>query len=357
MKPPKPRIIKPRLVWRYARGKWEPYHRVTFTEGGKRKAREIRLDWKGDPQELDRLYWLAQSGQHKVQAKPARFTWRECIIAWRKDATVQQRLAAGTKVSYRRPMDALIERNGDKDMRHTTRQAVRAALGKLAETPKKASSYAQTISLLWNYARRELDWPLGENPASGLAKHKSKPREPWPDWMVKALDAAPARVRTAARVILGTGQRPSAAIHMRRDAFQGDWMTVTDEKGGKEMTVFCPPSLRAFVASLPVAGAHLIPKNLTEPQSYFAIEADFRKWREGLGEKAAPYSLHGLRKLAIVQLAEAGCSDAEIMAVTGQSAVMVAYYRAQASKRHLSRQAQNRREQNVDGTGKSERDV
>ena len=66
-------------------------------------------------------------------------------------------------------------------------------------------------------------------------------------------------------------------------------------------------------------------------------------WRL-IGGKAKAYSLHGLRKLAIVQLAEAGASDAEIMAVTGQSAVMVAYYRSQANKRHLSRQAQNRRE-------------
>ena len=45
-----------------------------------------------------------------------------------------------------------------------------------------------------------------------------------------------------------------------------------------------------------------------------------------------------------MQLAEAGASDAEIQAVTGQNAMTVAYYRSQANKRHLSRVAQNRRE-------------
>ena len=345
MKPPRPRIVKPRLVWRLIGGNWTPFHRVTWTEGAKRKAREIKLDWKGDPRELDRLYWLAQAGQHKRQEKPARYTWKDCIIAWRKDLTIQRGLATSTKSSYRPPMDAIMEKNGAKDMRQTRREHVRAALGKLADTPKKASRYAQTISLLWNYAQKELDWPLGENPAKGLAKHKpERPYEPWPEWMVKALDTAPERVRTAARLILGTGQRPGAAITMRRDAFDGEWMTVRDEKGDKDMVVYCPASLRQYVDSLPIGGAHVLPKNLTEPQGYYAIESAFRKWRDTLGDKAKAYSLHGLRKLAIVQLAEAGASDAEIQAVTGQSAAVVAYYRSQANKRHLSRVAQGRRE-------------
>lgn len=346
MKPPRPRITKPRLQWRWVRGSWQAFHRTTWTDGDKRQSREIKLDWKGDPQELDRLYWQAQSGQHiKQEVKPARYTWRQCILAWRKDATIQRNLADSTKDSYRPPMDVIMSKNGSKDMRLTTRQAVRAALGKLTDTPKKASRYAQTISLLWNYARRELDWPLGDNPASGLAKHKpERPYDPWPEWMVKALDTAPERVRTAAKLILGTGQRPTAAITMRRDQFDGEWMQVIDEKGDQRLTVYCPASLRQYLDSLPTKGAHVLAKNLTEPQGYDAIAAAFAKWRDGLGDRAKHYSLHGLRKLAIVQLAEAGASDAEIQAVTGQSAVVVAYYRSQANKRHLSRVAQNRRE-------------
>ena len=86
----------------------------------------------------------------------------------------------------------------------------------------------------------------------------------------------------------------------------------------------------------------MLAKNLTEPLGYDAVEKAFRTWRDGLGEKAAPYSLHGLRKLAIVRLAEAGASDAEIQAVTNQSAEMVAFYRAKANRRALSRAAQER---------------
>ncbi len=79
------------------------------------------------------------------------------------------------------------------------------------------------------------------------------------------------------------------------------------------------------------------------------MEKQFRKWRETLGDAALPYSMHGLRKLAIIQLAEAGCSDAEIQAVTGQTAAMVAFYRQMASRLKLSKSAQNRRDQNKNG--------
>lgn len=344
MKPPKPRITKPRLVWRWTRGKWVPRHRVTWTEGGKQRSREVRLNWKGDSRELERLYWEVQSGTHEAQRQKERYSWQVCIEAWRSDTTVQGGIAASTKAQYRRVMDAIMDKNSGKDMRKTTRQAVKLALAKLGDTPRKASRYAQTISLLWNYAARELDWPLGPNPAAGLGAHKpAKPYEAWPAWMLKALDDAPEAVRIAANLIRYTGQRPNAAITMRRDQIEGDWMEVHDEKGKQTLDVYCPAPLRAFVADVPQRGAHFIPRNLTQPVGYDAVEKAFRRWRAGLGEKALPFTLHGLRKLAIIELAEAGASDAEIQAVTGQSAPIVAYYRSKASRRKLSKAAQERR--------------
>lgn len=345
MKPPKPRTQKPNLCWRWMRQAWVPFYRVTWTEDGVRKAKELKLDWKGDAQELDKLYWLARGGQHQAQAPAAQFTWRECIEAWRRDPLVQTKLAASTKKSYRLPMDQILEKNGGKDMRQTTRQAIRAALGKLADTPRKATRFAQTISLLWNYAANELDWDLGPNPARTLGHHvPQKEYEPWPDWMVQALPAAPPTVRIAAELIRGTGQRPAAAISMRRDQFRGELMEVTDEKGDERFTVYCPRALRAFLADLPPRGAHILPKNLTQPLGYSAVEKAFRIWRRSLGERARPYVLHGLRKLAIVELAEAGASDAQIQAVTNQSAEMVAYYRKRASRFALSKAAHGRTE-------------
>lgn len=160
---------------------------------------------------------------------------------------------------------------------------------------------------------------------------------------MKGLSEAPPDVQTVAQLILGTGQRPNAAITMRRDQFSGEWMTVIDEKGNQHLEVYCPPDLQGYLAAMPKRGAHMLASTLREPKGYNSLEKRFRAWRSTLGDSAKPYVLHGLRKLAIVRLAEAGCDDAQIKAVTGRSAETVAYYRKQASRKILSRQAQEKR--------------
>lgn len=345
-RPPKPRITKPRLVWvwRPATGIWEPQHRTTWTENGKQRARSVKLDWRGDAQELDRLYWACEAGRHERQIKPSRYTWAELIAAWRGDPRVQGKLAHSTKRSYARPMERLLEKNAGKDVRKTTRQALRQIHDAMAGTPREADRMLQTVSLLWNYGKEQLDWPLGDNPTAGI-QHYGRQREfePWPEWMVERLADAPPNVRAAAELILGTGQRPSAAIGMRFDQFRGEWMQLTDEKMGEVFEVYCPPRLRTFVEAWPRRGQHVLAKNITTPLGYSAVEAEFRAWRAGLGTKARRYSLHGLRKLSIIQLAETGATDAEIQAITNQSMETIAYYRRRANRRELSRSAQVRR--------------
>ena len=343
---------KPRLEWKTVRGEVKPRHRVSYTENGKRRERVITLDWGGDYQELDRLYWLCERGQHPEQLPKAPTTsWKSLVVAWRSDPIVQGSLGDSTKRSYRRHMDYLLEKNAHKDVRDTTRQHIRAIQQKLSSTPRKADHMVQTIRMLWNYARKELDWQVGDNPAAEIKLFgPSRELGAWPEWMVEQLPSAPEDVRIAAELILGTGQRPNAAIRMRHDQFNGEWMTVCDEKADAEHEVYCPVRLAAFVAELPKRGRHLLAKNLTEAKGYDAVEKQFRRWRNELGEAARSFSLHGLRKLAIVQLAEAGCGDAEIQAVTGQSAQMVAFYRAKADKKRLSKQAQTRRDQNGNRT-------
>ncbi|TNJ46817.1 tyrosine-type recombinase/integrase [Phaeobacter sp. B1627] len=142
-------------------------------------------------------------------------------------------------------------------------------------------------------------------------------------------------LRRLARVCVmrGTGQRPGPAVAMRFDQFSDHYMKVTDEKGGQSFEIYGPEFLREYVSSLPKKGAHLMARNLTQPLGYDAVQKKFAAWRKNLGDEARAFTLHGLRKLAIIELAEAGATDAEIQAVTGQSAEMVAYYRKKPAER------------------------
>ena len=348
MKPPKPRIAKPRLAWKWnqRRGEWVPHHRTTWVENGKQRERTILLDWGGDPKELDRLFWECERGGHERQKPaPSKYTWGVLVEKWRSDPRVQSKLAASTKVSYRREMDFFLNKNHGKDVRRTTRAGVRAIHEKLADTHRKADKVLAVIKLLWNYGKFQLDWPLGDNPAEKIEMYGPKSQYlPWPEWLVAKVPTAPVKVRTAVELILGTGQRPGAAINMRRDAFRGAWVEVMDEKSDEPFEIYCPTRLREFVEDLPRTGAYVLAKNLTQPLGYDSVVKDFREWRNNLGDEAKKYSLHGLRKLAIIQMAEAGCTDAEIQAVTNQSAETVTYYRKLASRKILSKNAAKRNE-------------
>jgi hypothetical protein len=353
-RPKKPRIQRERLKWVWPRNgsEWVPYHRLTWTDAsGKRKERNIKLDWEGDLQKLDVEYWAAEAGRHPAQQKPAKHTWAECIREWRGDARIQMKLSASTKKSYNREFEKILEKNANKPMSSTTKSAIRKKHNAMSATPRAADWMLQAVSILWNYAKNKLDWPLGDNPTNGVDKFGSQ-REflTWPDWMLDALANAPDEVRIAGELIRGTGQRPSASIKMLRSAFKGDWVTVTDEKGDETFDIYCPSRLKTLIESLEEGPRHVLAKSETAPLSYDAVEKSFRAWRDTLAELAKQhdddarrYSLHGLRKRACVELAEAGCSDAEIQAVTGQSLETVAKYRKEANQRAMSRTAQMRR--------------
>lgn len=333
------KVMKPYVQMKKSGGREVPHYRITWTQDGKRREKFIRLPEDMDSAEFDQAYWAIRSGSSPALAKPAKDTWRELVAAYRSH-TKFTRLALGTRRSYDRVLNEIVEKNGDKAVRSLTRAQVRAIHVKYSETPRKADWMVQVLSLLLNFAAKTLDWKV-ENVAEGIELHgKSREYEPWPEWMIEKLPDAPDDVQTVAELILGTGQRPNAAIMMRHDHFRGEWMDVLDEKTSTRIEVYSPEGLRAFLRARPKKGAFILARNLTEARGYDMVERAFRAWRKTLGAAAKPYTLHGLRKLAIVRLAEAGCTDAQIQAITNQSAEMVAYYRQRASRKRLSKDAQ-----------------
>ena len=321
---------KPNVSRKRSGGRWIYYYR--------KGEQYVRLPDNPDSPEFDDAYWAIRSGR----AQPVVKTTFAALVEDYKGSKYFKRLAPSTRASYSRYIDALNQINGEKDVRKFTRAGIEAIHKKHAATPRKADWYVQILSTLMKHAIR-LEWRT-DNPAATVDLYgKQREYEPWPAWMVERLSEAPQSVRTAAELMLGTGQRPNAAFDMTWDRFDGEWMVVLDEKQGATFEAYCPADLRAYLDQLPQTGRHVLAKNLTEPLGYDAVERAFRKWRSSLGDRAKKFTLHGLRKLAIIRLAEAGCSDAEIQAVTGQSAETVAYYRARASRRRLSRAAQEKR--------------
>lgn len=338
----------PYVTAKMVRGKRQFFYRITWLEGAKRRERYVRLPDDPDTPEFATAYWSIRSGK-ATPAKKARHTWRELVTAYRSSPRYRK-LAPGTRKSYDRTIERILDKNADKDATKTTRQQVRAVHEKYADEPRKADHYVQVVSLLCNFAIKALDWPM-TNPAEGIELYGAqKEFEPWPAWMQKAwvkacTDLGEHRALAAFYIGTGTGQRPGDLTTMAWDHFDGEFMSVTQDKGGARLMIYCPAKLQAFLGTLKREGRHIFAKNLVEPISYSQLEKDFRRVRAAIGDNALPYSMHGWRYVAAVELAEAGCSDAEIQSVTGHKALeMVQKYRQAAAQKALSKQAQQRRD-------------
>jgi len=345
----------PYVCRKSVRGKSRNFYRITWLENGKRRERYVPLPDDRDTPEFATAYWAIRSGKAAPEPK-ARYSWQNLITAYRSHRKYRA-LAPGTRRKYDPVIEAILEKNAAKDLRQVTRQQVRAVHQKYAETPRKADLYLQVVSLLYNFARKTLDWPV-ENPAEGIELYgPQKQHQPWPPWLqdawVKAcIDLNETRMLTAFWLGTGTGQRPGDLTAMEWDHFDGEYMKVVQDKTEARLTIWCPKRLRAHLSSLRRTGRYVLPKNLTQPLTYSQLEKDFRRVRAALGEKAAPYSMHGWRYVAAVELAEAGCSDAEIQSVTGHKALeMVQKYRRAAAQQALSKQAGQRRDRHRTNRG------
>ncbi|WP_282027091.1 tyrosine-type recombinase/integrase [Limimaricola cinnabarinus] len=330
-----------------SKGREYHYYRLVTKADGKRKDRYVRI--KADPgtAEYDSIYWAIRSGKH--EAAPSRTNFAALIDNYTRSRRFTK-LADRTRRSYRAILDEIREKNGARDVTKVTRSQVEAIHEKHAATPRKADWYVQVLSILFSHAVR-LEW-MKHNPAKGIELFGSQREfKLWPEWMQRAyVERAEGHALTAFYLAAGTGQRPGDLPRMEWAHFDGEYMEVEQEKRGNRLTIYCPKRLRDHLATLPRNGKFILAKSLHQSVGYNALEKAFRAVRDAIAEdvpEAKEYSLHGLRYVAAVELAEAGCSDAEIQSVTGhRTAAMVAKYRDKASRKKLSKAAQMRREQN-----------
>tara|TARA_R110002049_G_scaffold139561_1_gene300296 strand:+ start:402 stop:809 length:408 start_codon:yes stop_codon:yes gene_type:complete len=128
--------------------------------------------------------------------------------------------------------------------------------------------------------------------------------------------------------------------------FNGKYMAACQEKATAKLWVYCPKRLQAYFETPPRTGRHILARNMTQPLGKRAAQKAVEDVRAALG------LMHGENRLvprewrytAARLLAEAGCSNSEIQAVTGHKTLtMVHKYRAQANQRAASKWTQQRR--------------
>jgi integrase len=257
-------------------------------------------------------------------------------------------LKASTQAARRNILERFRADYGDLPVKGLTRVVLDQIMGAKANTPMAAN-------ILMKLLRYLLDLAVGQgiiaaNPAVGVKKYRSK-SDGWHTWteleITQYLLRHPISTQPglAMALMLYTGQRRSDAVRMgrqhmtqMRDGGAMYWyISVRQEKISTPLLIPMHPELLAAVQALPQNLTFL----LTERGAPFT-SAGFGNWfRDRCDEAGLKHcSAHGLRKAAATRLANIGCSNEQIKAITGHrsDAALAPYVRA-ADQRRLAQQA------------------
>lgn len=236
-------------------------------------------------------------------------------------------LAPKTKYEVSRRLAELLDKNSHLQLDSLTPELVREMQAKRADKPAMAN-----VSM--RYLRSFLNWCvkarlIADNPASGIDMYKTG------EWRAWTLDEC---ARFEAKWPTGTPQRrlyvllrfagqrvgdtARMTLHDRSDGF----ISVVQEKTKEKLEIFEHPDITAELDLLP---KNQIPFFLTTKGDVMSSEyaSKMLKAAARAAKLSEDCKAHGLRKRAATDLAEAGCNDRQIMAITGhRSKAMVEHY-------------------------------
>lgn len=229
--------------------------------------------------------------------------------------------------------------DGDRPFAEMRPKHVRARRDLLAETPGAANNLVKFLRVLFRFAIRYDHHD--RNPAADVELLKGS-AEGWHSWTLAEIEqfenAHP--IGTAARLTLAlalyTGQRRADLAVLGRQHEREGWLHFTQHKGRNKSPVRLQipiiPELRRIIDASPTGDLTYIAGATGRPLKPNSLGNSFRDWCDTAGLPQC--SLHGLRKAAASRLAELGCTEFEIMSITGHmTSKEVTRYTRAASQR------------------------
>jgi integrase len=299
--------------------------------GTDRAEKAVRLP--DDPRSPE--FWAEYARLMQLQvARPRANRVAALAEAWQASPEWQA-MSPRTQGEWGRLIGRIVTAWGEYEVRGIEPKHVLALRDQFAATPATANNMLRCLSsmLAWSVPR---DW-RSDNPCREIKLLKSGDGyAPWP-WDI--IEIARAELRPdlwwAVALALYTGQRLSDVLAMKWSAINsGGLLAVQQSKTGKTLLIPLHRDLRSVLDGIPRRAVTILTSSEGAP------------WRSGFQtawQKHKPFAVserglvfHGLRKSAVVTLLEAGCTDAEVSAITGQSRTMVEHYARQVNQQKLA---------------------
>ena len=264
------------------------------------------------------------------------------------DVHLDREVAAGRKSTktaegYRRTMRIVRASIPEEPVAETTPEDIATAMDAF-EGHGAANEYRSGMSALFAHGV-----PRGfrtDNPVRDVPKREGgTPYEPWPEWAFELFfEHWRADMHMTVISALFTGQRLIDVVPMMRPRPNQAYIEIFQEKTGIYDPIPIHTAYRSIIeASVPIDSAILHINATTERQ--WTVEGFKTAWtREKKQRIFKPFRdhrvvFHGLRKNAVVNLLEVGCTEDQAGAVVGMSSQMVRHYGKRVSLRKLAQAA------------------
>jgi integrase len=267
---------------------------------------------------------------------------KRTIVEWTRHLAYVEEKWGTLRVAATEPRHVLALRDSFADIPPADASKHTKPLEDYENRPAAANNLLRALSsmMTWSAPR---GW-IAANPCIGVKKLKGgKPYEPW-SWEAICLFEKEARAALwhGAALALYTGQRYGDVIKMRWSDIREGQIQVEQDKTEKKLWIPMHKALKRVLKDVRRTSEFI----LTSERGVAWTENGFHTaWqREMKEEKFEPLReqkcvFHGLRKSAVVMLLEAGCTDAEVSAITGQSREMVEHYALQVNQKKLAASA------------------
>lgn len=247
------------------------------------------------------------------------------------------RLRDRTRHVYRLVIDRFLAEHGHRKVAEMRREDVKKIMALKAATPGAANDLLKKIRTLVKFAI-DAGW-RADDPTLRIKTFPEREFHTWTEnEIVQYEEHWPigSRERTAFALHLYTGQRRADVARMAWTDVSRNAISVVQAKTGARLTIPLHPHLLEALRAWPRKHLVILMTAFNRPFSnagYGNMMADAIA-AAGLPDRCV---LHGLRKAAARRLAEAGCTEKEIAAVTGHTTLKeVARYTRAADQTRLA---------------------
>jgi integrase len=253
-------------------------------------------------------------------------------------------LKPSTQAMRRNILERCRREHGDKPVGRLEHEHIASIIAAKAKTPEAANNLRKVVRHLLDHAVAIK--MITVNPAVGIKKFRTVGEgvHTWTEQEVAQFEARHpigSRAHLALALLLYTGQRRSDVVRMGWQHARGNEIAVRQEKTNTPLLIPIVPPLARGLEAVPRSNLTFL---VTERGAAFS-SAGFGNWfRERCNEASLRQcSAHGLRKLTATRLANEGCSEHEIMAITGHRSLSeVSRYTKARDQARLAKQAMSR---------------